>query len=131
MGDNNKKIITVCFVAAGFLTFLVVGILLNTLAASFSVFAQINNLFWVKHVVPVGLGVVAFGLLQFNPKVVAWAEEVVVEIGKVVWPTRQQTVGMTIIVCIMVLISGVILGLLDILSGQAFNAGIVALRDLF
>ena len=131
MGDNNKKIITVCFVGIGVLTFIVLGILLNTMAATFSFMAQINQTFWVRHVLPVGAGVLVFSLLQFNSKVVTWAEEVIVELQKVVWPTRQQTVGMTIVVCVMVVISGMLLGLLDLLSGQGINSGIVALRNLF
>ena len=131
MGDNTKKIVNVCFVAAGFLAFLVVNIILKTLIQTIGIGIRGNALFWIEHGVPVVAGVLTFGFLQFNPKAAAWAEEVVVEISKVVWPTRQQTVGMTIVVCVMVIISGVILGLLDILSGQAINSGILRLKDIF
>lgn len=131
MGDSTKKIVTMGFVVAGVLSFVVINVLFETLAASFGWAARVHNIFWVKHFLPVVIGVGVFAALQLNAQVVEWAGEVVSEISKVVWPTRQQTVGMTIVVCIMVVISGLILGTLDILSGQLINVGILRLRDLF
>ena len=131
MGDNNKKIVNVCLVIAGFMAFLVTNVILGTLVKSGVLGLRGDAAFWVDHVVPMAAGVGTWAWLQFNPKTVAWAEEVVVEISKVVWPTRQQTIGMTIVVCVMVVISGLILGFLDIASGQAITAGILKLKEMF
>jgi preprotein translocase subunit SecE len=40
--------------------------------------------------------------------------EVKVELKKVVWPTRKQTIGSTVVVLILVMIISVFLGLVDI-----------------
>ncbi|MDP0561346.1 MAG: preprotein translocase subunit SecE [Candidatus Endonucleobacter sp. (ex Gigantidas childressi)] len=49
-------------------------------------------------------------------------QEAVVEIRKVVWPTRQETVQTTLIVVVVVLIMGLILWLLDSLLGWAVSS---------
>jgi preprotein translocase subunit SecE len=131
MGNNNQKIMTVAFVIVAGLVYLVVSLLISTFAATFAVIARLSQGDIVHHGVPVAVGVLTFSLLQFNPTITTWAEEVVVELKKVVWPTREQTIGMTIVVCVMVLISGLILGLFDVVSGQTLNSGIGLLAGMF
>lgn len=46
-------------------------------------------------------------------KIIAFIREVKAEIKKVSWPSRDELVGSTIIVCILVLIVAVILGIMD------------------
>lgn len=72
----------------------------------------------VRAIVPALIGIVAFAIFQFNKKVVAWSEDVVTEIRRIVWPSRRDTVASTVVVCIMLLIAGMALGLLDVLSGS-------------
>lgn len=121
MDQTNKKVITVSFIGAGALTAYVLSVILQLLQASVSFFARLaeNDLF--THGLPVGAGILVFLYLQFNPKTVKWAEEVVVEIRKMVWGTMKDTVAITIAVCIMVIISGVVLGLLDFVSSKVIN----------
>jgi preprotein translocase subunit SecE len=116
--ESNKKVITVAFVATAVLAALVLRVLLETAAASWGVFARYYAQDWVKHGLPVAVALITFMSLQLNKKVLVWADEVVVEIKKVVWPTRKDTTAMTVVVCIMLLISGVILGAFDFLSGS-------------
>jgi preprotein translocase subunit SecE len=59
--------------------------------------------------------------LQFNSKVLVWGDEVVVEIRKVVWPSKKDTTGMTVVVIVMVLISSLIIAAFDFLSGYIIN----------
>ncbi len=47
--------------------------------------------------------------------------EVQVELSKVVWPTRDQTVKLTIIVLITILIVGFFLGGLDLILNRMLN----------
>lgn len=121
MDQTNKKVITVGFLAAGALTAYVVSVIIQLLQASISFFARLaeNDLF--THGLPVGVGILVFLFLQFNPKTVKWAEEVVTEIRKMVWRTMKDTTAVTIAVCIMVIISGILLGLLDYVSGKVIN----------
>lgn len=118
MEKDNNKIITVSFVVVAALVWGTITVLMNSLAGSFSWVARMRAIELVNHGLPVGLAVLAFAMLQFNPKVVAWADEVVVEIRKVVWPSRKDTMGMTTVVCVMVVIAGIMFGLWDYVSGN-------------
>ncbi len=114
MENDNKKIITLSFAVAGVLVGLVVSTLIDVAAASFGVASRIFSTPYAVHGTPVVFGLVTFALLQWNVAVSVWAEEVVSEIRKVVWPSRKDTTAMTILVCLMVLISGVFLGVIDL-----------------
>ncbi len=119
MEDNkNQKIITLSFVVAGVLTALVLRILLESAAATWGVVARYYSQDWLQHGLPVVSGLAVFSALQFNKKVQVWADEVVTELLKVVWPTRKDTVAMTVVVGVMLLISSLILGFFDFLSSN-------------
>jgi len=75
----------------------------------------------IRHGVPLAFGLVVFSVLQFNPRLLAWADEVVAEIRKIVWPSRKDTVAMTIVVVVMVMISSVIIVSFDFVSGYVIN----------
>lgn len=83
--------------------------------------ARLHNIDFVKHGVPVVTALLLFAALQFNKKVLAWGEEVALEIRKVVWPSRKDTTAMTVVVVIMVLISSVIITTFDFVSGYMVN----------
>ncbi len=119
MNDENKKIITLSFVITAFLTFVVIRVLFQSLAVSFGVIGKYWAITAVQHAVPVGIGLITFIALQFNKKVVVFADECVVEIKKVVWPSRKDTIAMTIVCCVMVVIAGVVLGIFDFTSSAS------------
>jgi preprotein translocase subunit SecE len=118
MDNKNSKILLVSFVIAAVLTGFTAHLLIKAFAAAFGIVARFSDSDLVRHGLPVLIGVVVFGLLQFNPKVLAWADEVVVEIRKVVWPTRKDTTAMTIVVVIMVIVSSIIVTSFDLASGS-------------
>jgi preprotein translocase subunit SecE len=121
MENDNKKLLTVSFFLCGALVAVVANMLMETFAATWGVVGRIVSHDIVNHGLPVFLGVLTFVLLQFNKSVVAFTEEVVQEVKKVVWPSRKDTTAMTIVVCIMLMISGAILGLFDMVSGYLLN----------
>jgi preprotein translocase subunit SecE len=47
-------------------------------------------------------------------KVPGWLEEIISELKKVTWPTREETAYLTWVVIIVAVIAGVALGLVDI-----------------
>ncbi|NDY72318.1 preprotein translocase subunit SecE [Desulfobacter hydrogenophilus] len=53
------------------------------------------------------------GLGNFFTRTVEFFREVKVELKKVVWPTRKQTTGTTVVVIIFVFIVAVFLGVFD------------------
>jgi len=76
----------------------------------------------MRHGIPIGLGVITFLVLQLNGKVRTWADECISEIRKVVWPTKQEVTAMTVVVCVLVGIIGLLLGIFDLVSGQVVTA---------
>ncbi len=122
MENNNGKVVTVSFMVAGVLVGYIMAFVLNTIGATASGdVARLVNRDVVRHGVPILIGILAFLSLQFRKGVVDWADEVVTELKKIVWPSRKDTTNMTIVVCIMVLISGFILGLFDFAAGNIID----------
>ena len=119
MENNNSKIVTVCFMLTAILLGIVVAVTMETLSAvGTGAFGRFVSDPTVRHGLPVVVGIAIFAVLQMNKAVVHWADEVVGEIRLIVWPSRRDTVSMTVVVCVMLLISGLALGLLDVLSGS-------------
>lgn len=122
MENNNSKIVTVSFMVAGVIIGYIAAFILNTIGATASGdVARLVNQDVVRHGIPILIGIIAFLSLQFRKPVNEWADEVVTEIKKVVWPSRKDTTNMTIVVCIMVLLSGMVLGLFDFAAGNIID----------
>jgi preprotein translocase subunit SecE len=51
-------------------------------------------------------------------KIKVFFKEVSVELKKVSWPTRQQTVSATVVVIILTIIVSVFLGIIDLVLGR-------------
>jgi preprotein translocase subunit SecE len=94
---------------------------MKAFSGAFGFIARLHDLDIVKHGFPVLIGLGLFVYLQFNSKVLVWGDEVVVEIRKVVWPSKKDTTGMTVVVIVMVLISSLIIAAFDFLSGYIIN----------
>lgn len=121
MDKTLSKLITVCFAAASAILALSVSLLLKAMSGAFGAVARLTDSDVVRHGLPVFIGLALFLYLQLSPKVVVWAQEVALEVKKVVWPSRKDTTAMTIVVLIMVLISSVIITSFDLLSGYFIN----------
>lgn len=122
MENTNKKVITVSFLLAGILIGIVVSVLMETLGAvTTGAFGRFVSQDAVRHGLPVVIGFATFLILQLNKRVNFWADEVVTELARVVWPSRKDTTAMTVMVCVMLLISGVFFGLLDVVSGTLID----------
>lgn len=116
---ENKKTTTMGFMIAGLLLGIGTKVILGSLAAIITgPVGQILANEWVRHGAPVVVGLSTFIILMANQAIHEWGVEVASELRKVVWPSRDHTVRMTIFVCIMVLISGAALGFLDVVSGK-------------
>lgn len=117
MDKTNSKILTLSFALAGALAGLTLHLLIKSFAAAFGTVARLADSDAVRHGLPVVVGILVFAILQFNPRITTWAEEVAVEIRKVVWPSRKDTTAMTLVVLVMVAISSVIITGFDLASG--------------
>ncbi len=121
MEESNKKFITLSFVGTAAAAAYVMSVLIDTLARSVGAVARYINNDMVIHGLPIGVAIVTFVVLQFNPKIVKWADEVIVEVRKVVWPSNKDTFAMTIVVTVMLLISGVLLWTFDFITNTVVN----------
>ena len=121
MDKTVSKIVTLSFLAFSILVGFTVSTLLKVFSGAFGPVAKAMNYDLFKHGLPVALTLALFIYLQFNSRILAWADEVIIEIRKVVWPPNKDVRGMTIIVVIMVLISSVIVSFFDMFSGFVLN----------
>ena len=74
---------------------------------------RIRNIELILRVVSVLAGGLLFIALYRHEKANQFMNEVVVELTRVTWPTQKETSSATFIVIVMVVISGMVLGLLD------------------
>jgi len=121
MDNTNSKIVTMSFLTFSVLIGFTVATLLRVFSGAFGVIARAMEHDLVRHGLPVATALGLFLYLQFNKGILTWADEVTAEIKKVVWPPLKETRGMTIIVVIMVMISGVIVSVFDMISGFVLN----------
>ena len=70
----------------------------------------------------VGMSLAIFLYTSSGQRLNTFLKSVRVEIRKVVWPTRQETLQTTLVVLVLVFIVGLLLWLLDSLLGWAFAA---------
>lgn len=117
MEKSNSKILTLSFAVFAVIGAFTVHMLLKAFSSAFGIVARMTDTDLVRHGLPVAVGLLIFASLQFNRRVLTWGDEVVAEIKKVVWPTRKDVIAMTIVVCVMVLISSAIISAFDFVSG--------------
>ena len=119
--DKYSKIIQVINVLASVTLGYCVRILFEFFAVIFGIVAQAYSIEALRHGLSIGTGVACFAILQFHPRIHGWLKDVVVEIDKVVWPTKKDTLSMTVIVCVILVLSGVLLGLFDLGAGTVIR----------
>lgn len=111
-----KKITTLSFLCAAALAYVVVNVLFKSLAGAFSVVQKFYGMDVFSHGLPIVVAVALFFTLQFNSKLLTWAEDVVVEISKIVWPSHRDTSAMTMVVCVFVGIACAALLVIDFVA---------------
>src|SRR4051812_18295447 len=115
---NNQSIVNFAFVICGFLAYFVVAVLFETLAETFGPVARFRNIEAAKHGLPVAAGLAMFLTLFLNKKIHVFADECVVELRRVVWPSQKDTLTMTAVCCVMVVLAGIGFGVFDFFSSQ-------------
>ena len=75
----------------------------------------------VENILPVVIGGLAAYLVYGITKVREYLLEVITEVKKVIWPSKKETWGATVVVIIAVIISAIVLGIFDWLAGLFMN----------
>ena len=114
---ENVKIVTVSFILLSFLIAFVARVIFETLSVAFGSFANFYSMDVFRHGVPILAGVGSFVFFQFNKSYQKLADEVVTEVRKVVWVGKKELYSMTILVSVILIVSGVVLGIFDLLAG--------------
>ncbi len=116
------KVKWVSYIMAAALVYIVIQILLDAVVGAVPAWGRYLSSDLVKHGVPLVAGALCLGILAFHQDINSWAESVLYEVSKIVWPTKQDTVSLTISVTIMLLISGVLIAAMDFLSGSVIKS---------
>ncbi len=124
--QNINKTVTFSFAAAAMLIWWVSSVILQTLAAGIPLLAKLRTFKVVgielyEVVLPVLIAFAAFLFLQLSASRRLWAEEVVIETSKVVWPSQKDVQLSTLVVSIMLVVSGIILFGMDALSSSVVD----------
>ena len=115
---ENLKIVTVSFIVLSFLIAFVARVIFETLSVAFGFFANFYSMDVFRHGVPILVGVGSFVFFQINKSYQKLADEVVTEVRKVVWVGKKELYSMTILVSVILVVSGVVLGLFDLMAGS-------------
>lgn len=117
---SNRKALTISFLGAGVLVGIAFKVLLESaIAIVTGPVGKVLSLDLIRHGLPVAVGTVSFLYFQLNPGIREWGKDVIAELRKVVWPSREDTTRMAVIVCVMLVIAGIFLGLMDVVAGKA------------
>jgi len=118
MDKTTKNIFTLAIVGAGILVWYASKVAVDHTIAYLDIYLTSGVVhFLVVDALPPVLGALTAYILYSVQKVRVYLLDVIAEIKKVVWPNKQETWGATVVVIIAVLISGVVLGVFDWISG--------------
>ncbi len=113
MESQNQKWVNLSYFALAILVGYVVFSLAGKIIGAYDLEARIRNIDLILRGVSVCVGIVHFIVLYRNEKSNQFMNEVILELSRVAWPTQKDTTSATMIVIIMVMVSGIVLGLLD------------------
>lgn len=111
--QQQRTWVNVSYLAAAALLGYVVFSLGGKAIATFDLESRVRNVELVLRGSSVALGALLFVALWRSQRANQFMGEVFLELSRVNWPTQKDTTNATILVIIMVLISGFVLGFLD------------------
>ncbi len=115
MESQHQKWVYLSYLAVAALVGYIFFALGLKLSGSFDWEARVQNIELIFRIASIAVAGLIFLSLYKNDRSNQFMNEVVTELSRVTWPTQKETASATIVVMIMVLISGMILGLLDYL----------------
>ncbi len=111
--ENQRKWVVLSYAGLAALFAFVLYAALLKVGASLDFEAKVKHADVIVQFSSIGIGGILFLLLYSNSQANQFMDEVFQELGRVTWPTKDETSKATVVVLIMVLISGVILGGFD------------------
>jgi len=115
MENQHQKWVTLSYLAIAALLAFVALQLGQKLVGAYDLEARVRNAELMIRGFSVFAGLLLFVALYRSEQATQFMTEVVVELSRVTWPTQKETSADTILVIVMVVISGLFLGFLDYL----------------
>lgn len=113
MESQHQKWVNLSYLAIAILFGYLIFSFAGKIVGTYDLEARIRNIELILRGVAVVSGALLFLGLYRNDQANQFMNEVVVELSRVTWPTQKDTSSATMIVIIMVVISGMVLGFLD------------------
>jgi preprotein translocase subunit SecE len=113
METQHQKWVNLSYLVFAALIAYVISAAATQVSAVLDLETRIRSIDMVIRIGTLVLGGLIFLFLYKNEKTNTFMNEVVSELERVTWPTQKETVSATIVVIIMVLISGMVLGFMD------------------
>jgi len=114
---RNKKALSLIYLACGFVGWLLFREIFQSVWVLADLPAPHDWVLSPPDFIAIGGGIAIFVILLKNTRVNTFTNEVINELGKVVWPNRKETVISTGVVSVLVGICAIILFLFDTLWG--------------
>ena len=113
MESQHQKWVNLSYLALAILLGYIVFSVAGKVVGAYDLEARVRNIELVLRGVSVLVGAIVFLGLYRNEQANQFMNEVMVELSRVTWPTQKDTRSATMVVIIMVVISGMVLGFLD------------------
>ncbi len=113
MENTNQKWVNISFLAVSVLIAYILFAGFFKLAGVYDFESKVKNVDLIIRFGSIGIGTLLFLILYKNETANQFMHETVTELSRVTWPTTKDTLSSTWVVLIMVLITGLLLGLMD------------------
>ncbi|MEK6706951.1 MAG: preprotein translocase subunit SecE [Bdellovibrionota bacterium] len=121
METQYKKWVSLSYLGLAVLVSYIVSVMAAKIVGVYDLETRIRNIDWIVRALSLTLGGIVFFVLYLNDKVNGFMNEVMVELSRVAWPTQKETSSATLVVIVMVIITGLLLGFLDYLWTLLIN----------
>jgi preprotein translocase subunit SecE len=115
MESQFQKWVNLSYLAVAALLGYLVLTLASKIVGTYDLETRVHNVELIVQIGSVVCAGILFFILYRNDKANQFMNEVMLELSRVTWPTTKETTASTFVVIIMVLISGMALGLMDYL----------------
>lgn len=115
---ENRKIIVASYITAAMLGWFLTRSALQFLYVTFYQVRRLSGIATINEVLPVVVAALTFGILLKHPRVSTVLDEVVSELKKMSWPSREDVIKSTTVVLICVLFASFVLAGFDLAWGE-------------
>jgi len=113
MENQHQKWVNLSYLAVAILFGYLVFSSTGKLVGAYDLETRVRNIDLFLRIGSVLAGALVFIGLYRNEKANQFMTEVVEELSRVAWPTQKETSSATMVVIVMVVVSGMVLGFLD------------------